>query len=87
MMRAVWGTSKFSYQAIEIPLELLRRIIHIVVEFSGKRKGRQSLSGFVVEGEDQVFQIRFDGADGKCQIKNLRLDRCLLLAEWEHLIP
>jgi hypothetical protein len=87
MMRAIWETQKFCYQALEIPLELLRRIIHIMVESSGRRTGRQSLSGFVIEGEDQIFQIRFDGADGKCQIKNLRLDRCLILAEWEHLIP
>lgn len=87
MLRSIWAPRKFLYQCIEIPLDLLRRIEGSAVAASGKRQGRQSLSATVMDQGEAIYQIRFDGADGKCQIKNLLLSRCRLLSEWEYDLP
>ncbi len=86
MLRAISADGVFEYQVLDIPLAILRRIETVTVVPSGTRTGRKSLSATVNDGSTQLFQIRFDGADGKCQIKNLRVDRCRKLAEWIHKI-
>ena len=50
-------------------------------------QGRRSLGFDVMEGDEILFHIHFDGADGKCQLRNLRVDRCVRLAEWEQTVP
>jgi hypothetical protein len=49
----------------------------------GRREGRRSLGFDVTDGEDVLFHVHFDGADGKCQIRNLPVDRCIVLDRWE----
>jgi len=49
----------------------------------GKEKRQAGLSASVLHLEVPLFNIRFDGADGKCQVKNLRLDCCNMLLEWD----
>ena len=40
------------------------------------------------QSKDEIlFHIHFDGADGKCQLRNLRVDRCIMLGEWEQAVP
>jgi hypothetical protein len=52
----------------------------------GRRKGRKSLGFDVREGDEVLFHVHFDGADGKCQLRGLRVDRCVMLAEWEQVV-
>lgn len=88
MLRAVWERENIiDYQLVEIPLSLLRRMQGCVAQPVGNRQGRRSLGFDVVEGDDILFHIHFDGADGKCQLRNLRVDRCVRLAEWEQAVP
>jgi hypothetical protein len=39
-----------------------------------------------VERGEVLFHVHFDGADGKCQVRNLGVSRCLTLLEWKQLI-
>ena len=52
----------------------------------GKREGRRSLGFDVRDGEELLFHVHFDGADGKCQIRNLPVARCFVLARWKQRI-
>ena len=83
MLRALWGESIIDYQLIDVPISLLQKIRQCEALPVGRRKGRQSLGCDVVEGNEVLFHVHFDGADGKCQVRNLRLDRCATLMEWE----
>jgi len=83
MLRAVWNKSAIHYQLVDIPLSVLRMISRSTVVPVGQRKGRQSLGADVFDGEEKVFHVHFDGADGKCQIRALVLRRCTLLLEWD----
>ena len=87
MLRAIWHKTAIAYQLIDIPLSVLRLISGLTVVPVGKRKGRQSLGVDVFDGEEKVFHIHFDGADGKCQIRGLTIGRCKLLLEWEQPLP
>ncbi len=88
MLRAIWERENIiDYQLVEIPLALLRMMQGFVARPGGGRAGRRSLGFDVTEGDDVLFHIHFDGADGKCQLRNLRVDRCILLAEWEQAVP
>jgi Type II site-specific deoxyribonuclease len=83
MLRAIWeGEETIDYQLVEIPLEVLRLMRLGEALPVGNRQGRRSLAFDVVEGTQTLFRVHFDGADGKCQIRKLRLDRCRLLLEW-----
>jgi len=88
MLRAIWEREYvIDYQLVEIPLSLLRRMEGCEALPVGRRQGRRSL-GFDVVDEGQIlFHIHFDGADGKCQLRGLRVDRCIMLAEWEQPVP
>jgi hypothetical protein len=87
MLRAVWGESAIHYQLVDVPLKMLRMISGLTAQPVGKRKGRQSLGVDVFDGDDKVFHIHFDGADGKCQIRGLTVGRCKLLLEWDQPLP
>jgi Type II site-specific deoxyribonuclease len=83
MLRAVWEEKTVRYQLVEIPVSLLALLAHCQPTPVGKRKGRRSLGADVLRGEEIVFHVHFDGSDGKCQIRGLRLADCILLAEWD----
>ncbi len=86
MLRAIWGPQRLHYQLLEIPLELLKRMTEVTLLPVGKRVAQPSLAADVFEGEEKMFRVQFDGADGKCQIQRLRVSRCRLLLAWEQLL-
>jgi hypothetical protein len=87
MLRAVWEEPVIHYQAVDIPLAPLRRIAQVELAPVGRRSGRRSIGGDALIKGEIAFHVHFDGSDGKCQIRNLRLDFCHLLMEWEYQIP
>jgi Type II site-specific deoxyribonuclease len=86
MLRAIWGDNEIVYQLVDIPTSLLQRMQSGNALGVGKRKGRRSLGFDVREREELLFHVHFDGADGKCQIRNLAVDRCIMVATWTHKI-
>lgn len=87
MLRAIWERENvIDYQLVEIPLDLLRKMQGFTAVPVGRRKGRRSLGFDVTEGDQVLFHIHFDGADGKCQLRGLQVDRCVMLAEWEQAV-
>jgi len=86
MLRAIWRDKHFHYQLVDIPLPLLRRMATAIAIEVGKRKGRRSLAVDIKDGEETIFRVHFDGADGKCQIHRLLVSRCNVLSEWDQLI-
>jgi hypothetical protein len=83
MLRAVWKRPLIHYQLLEIPVDNLRLIQTAKLEEVGKRKGRRSLGADVILNEQVLFHVHFDGSDGKCQVRNLRVSNCVLLQEWD----
>lgn len=83
MLRAVWDDPVIHYQLVDIPISLLRRIKSASIEPVGRRKGRRSLGGDVLDESGRAFHVHFDGSDGKCQIRSLSIDRCRLLLSWD----
>ena len=88
MLRAIWGQGGtfFRYQFVDIPLSVLSLISTTTLAPVGKRQGRRSLAGDILDNEDVVFRVHFDGADGKCQISRLPISRCQVLRQWEQRI-
>ena len=83
MLRAIWRLPLIHYQLLEIPIDSLRLIETAELQGVGKRKGRQSLGADVLLADQVIFHVHFDGSDGKCQIRNLRVSNCALLEEWD----
>jgi len=83
MIRAVSLENAIEYALIEIPLQLLRMMANAEFRAVGKRPGRRSIAAHVMDGEERVFRVHFDGADGKCQVQDLLVERCLLLRRWQ----
>jgi len=83
MVRAIWQESAFHYQLVEIPLQLLARMKETRFSEVGKRQGRRSLAADVTDQGEKIFRVHFDGADGKCQIHGLLINRCRTLREWQ----
>ena len=83
MLRAIWSDSVVHYQLVDIPLDLLRLIQQVDLSQVGRRQGRRSLGGDVSKDDEVVFHVHYDGSDGKCQIRNLLLEQCDLLREWD----
>lgn len=86
MCRTIWQAAGFHYQLLEVPLDLLRYVSRIVVVPTGKRKGRSSLAADIFDQKagERLFRAHFDGADGKCQIKNLLVHHCRMIDEWDY---
>lgn len=85
MLRAVWELPLIHYQLLEIPIALLRRISEAEFAGVGRRAGRQSLGAdAVAEGGERYFRAHFDASDGKCSIRNLPVNRCEMLLEWDY---
>ena len=83
MLRAVWTPTAIDYQLVDIPIRLLKKMSVGKALAVGKRVGRRSLGFDVMEGKSVLFHVHFDGADGKCQIRNLPVDRCIVLDRWK----
>ncbi len=85
MLRAVWEPPVIHYQIVDIPLVLLRRLGTASYGAVGKEgRNRRSIGGDVLDDRGIAFHVHFDGSDGKCQIRNLRRDRCNTLREWDY---
>jgi hypothetical protein len=84
MLRAIWRTHVFHYQLLDVPLRILRQLSTLTVIPVGKRRGRTSLGAPLMDEHGRAFRVHFDGADGKCQIHDLRVNLCQMLAEWDH---
>lgn len=86
MLRAIWKPGSIHYQLVDIPIELLKRIGTVVVTPVGRRTGRASLAADIHIRSEVAFHVHFDGADGKCQIRNLPVSRCRMLLKWDQTI-
>jgi hypothetical protein len=78
-----WMEGAIHYQLVDIPVLTLRMIEKIVVEPVGRRSGRQSLAADVMRGEQRIFRVHFDASDGKCSVRNLGIEHCVVLGEWD----
>ena len=87
MLRAIWKSRAFEYQLVEIPLSLLSRMNGAEFSEVGRRHGRRSIAANIMCGGEKLFRVHFDGADGKCQIHGLPVDRCLMLRKWRQAVP
>jgi len=83
MLRALWGEKILDYQLVDIPTQLLKLMRVCTAVEVGRRTGRRSLGFDVLKGDMVLFHVHFDGADGKCQIRGLRIDQCIMIAEWQ----
>ena len=83
MLRAVWRLPLVHYQLLEIPVADLRLIQTATLIEVGKRTGRRSLGADVILNNEVLFHVHFDGSDGKCQVRNLRVSNCVMLQEWD----
>lgn len=83
MFRAVWNKTAVHYQIVDIPVETLRKIDKVVLGTVGRRAGRQSLAADVIREGERVFRVHFDASDGKCSIRNLGIQHCIVLEEWD----
>lgn len=83
MLRAIWGEGMIHYQLVEIPTRVLKLIKRADLQPVGRRKGRRSLGANVLHEGEVLYHVHFDGSDGKCQIRNLRLRHCKMLDRWD----
>lgn len=86
MLRAIWDTPLIHYQVVVIPMKVLRLIETADLKPVGRPLRRQSLGADVFHGEEKLFHVHFDGSDGKCQIRNLNLTACDVVAAWDVVI-
>ena len=84
MLRAIWEGDVIHYQVLDIPIELLKLIDAAELAAVGRRQGRKSIAADVYRGEEKVFHIHFDGADGKCQVQRLPVRLCRMLFAWDY---
>jgi hypothetical protein len=83
MFRAVWQSDAIRFQLVDTPVETLRLIEDVSVRSVGRRVGRQSLAADVIRTNERVFRLHFDASDGKCSIRNLGIQHCNVLEEWD----
>ncbi len=83
MLRAVWKLPLIHYQLIDIPVPLLKLMATGSFASVGRRIGRRSIGADILIDGAVAYHVHFDGSDGKCQIRNLDLIYCDLLAEWD----
>ncbi len=88
MLRAIWDNRFLRYQLLKIPIPLLRMIASADIRPVGRRQGRGSLGGDIVNQEGEVlFTVHFDGSDGKCQVRRLPVARTRVLLVWDYRVP
>lgn len=83
MLRAIWNLPVIHYQLLEIPIEILRLIQTADLQSRGRRETRRSLGADVLREGEVLFHVHFDGSDGKCQVRNLKVGSCVTLATWD----
>lgn len=83
MLRAIWDRPLIHYQLLEIATATLSLLSGADIQPVGRRAGRGSLGADVFHGEDKIFHIHFDASDGKCQIRGLDIQNCVMLLEWD----
>jgi hypothetical protein len=83
MFRAVWEPDVVHYQLVEIPVEKLRLIGTASLKPVGHRRGRQSLGADVARRRKKVFRVHFDASDGKCSVRGLGIEHCVVLEAWD----
>jgi len=83
MFRAIWKSKTVHYQLVDIPVQTLKNIDKVVLQTVGKRQGRQSLAADVIRDGQRVLRVHFDASDGKCSIRNLGIQHCVVLEEWD----
>lgn len=83
MLRAIWNEKVIHYQLLEIPVKLLKMIRTANFQEVGYRKGRQSLGADVESKGERVFHVHFDASDRKCSIRDLSVNLCTMLLEWD----
>jgi hypothetical protein len=83
MFRAVWEPDVIRYQLVEIPVDKLRLIGGVSLEPVGHRKGGQSLGSDVTERGEKILRVHFDASDGKCSVRGLGIEHCVVLGAWE----
>jgi hypothetical protein len=60
-----------------------RRLNRKSEEEVGYRGGRRSLGADAVRAGEAVFHVHFDASDGKCSIRDLGIEHCTMLLEWD----
>jgi hypothetical protein len=83
MLRAIWRIPLVHYQLLEIPIDDLKLIETAEFVGVGKREARRSLAANIMLNNQVLYRAHFDGSDGKCSIRNLRVDNCVMLQEWD----
>lgn len=83
MLRSIWGQELLHYQLLDIPVGLLQLIGSAELTVVGRRQGRQSLGADICDQGERLFRVHFDASDGKCSIRNLKLEHCQMLLEWD----
>jgi hypothetical protein len=53
------------------------------LEPAGHRRGRQSLGSDVTEQGEKIFRVHFDASDGKCSVRGLGIEHCVVLEAWD----
>lgn len=83
MLRAIWARPLIHYQLLEIPVSLLKKIAPEEFGEVGRRAGRRSLGADIKEDDQKLFRVHFDASDGKCSIRDLHINYCALLLDWD----
>jgi hypothetical protein len=83
MLRAVWRDPGIHYQLLDVPIDALAMVGAAEFAPVGRRTGRQSLGADVSREGQFLFHAHFDGADGKCQVRRLGVEHCVMLSEWD----
>jgi Type II site-specific deoxyribonuclease len=86
MLRAIWERPLIHYQLLEIAIDTLRLMASAEFRAVGRRTGRRSFGADVLREGEPIFHVHFDGSDGKCQIRGLRVQDCVMLLEWDVVI-
>jgi hypothetical protein len=88
MLRTVWDLPLIHYQLLEIPVRTLRLIKTANVQPVGRSGAqRQSLGALVARKNRPLFNVFFDGTDGKCAIRNFQIGLCAMLEQWDIKVP
>lgn len=81
MLRAIWDAPLIHYQLLEIPVSLLTHIKDATFAPVGRRQ--RSLGADIIHRGEIVFHVHFDASDRKCSVRNLRIEDCAVLEEWD----
>ena len=81
MLRAIWDEPLIHYQLLEIPVANLKLIKEAIFAPVGVR--RKSLGADVIKDGEIMFHVHFDASDKKCSVRNMRVEDCAMLEQWD----